>query len=180
MEINVTHPIRATQLAIDSFARQKHGHGVVILISSIAAQLPLLPTPIYSASKAAISAFTRSLANLEPTRNIRVSAVAPGVVKTPIWTADKLVWVDEKVDEWVPIENIVKTMMDLITDAKLVGGTVLEVGLDHVRALKGYEDALPSGRGHTVAQLGSAVADVYGLLDSNFGKNRTTKEGQTA
>ena len=93
--------MRATQLALNAFQRQKLGHGVVVLISSIAAQLPLLPTPMYSASKAAISAFARSLGGLEASRNIRVVAVAPGVVKTPIWTADKLSWVNEEVDAWV-------------------------------------------------------------------------------
>jgi NAD(P)-dependent dehydrogenase (short-subunit alcohol dehydrogenase family) len=89
IDINFTHPIRTTQLAIDYFIRQKLGHGVVVLISSIAAQMPLLPIPLYTTSKHAISGFTRSLAHLEPTLNIRVNAVAPGTVLTPIWSSEK-------------------------------------------------------------------------------------------
>jgi 3-hydroxybutyrate dehydrogenase len=51
---------------------------------------------MYCASKAAISSFCRSLGYLEPEFGIRVNAVAPGVVKTPIWTQDKLRLVDEE------------------------------------------------------------------------------------
>ena len=72
LDLNIQHPIRATQLAIDYFQRQGHGHGVVVHISSIAAQMALLPTPMYVASKHAISGFVRSLADLEPRLNIRV------------------------------------------------------------------------------------------------------------
>ena len=62
----------------------------MILISSIAAQLPILPIPLYAASKAAISSFARSMAELEPKYGIRVNAVAPGLVKTPIWNEEEL------------------------------------------------------------------------------------------
>jgi 3-hydroxybutyrate dehydrogenase len=56
---------------------------------------------MYAASKHAMTGLTRSLADLEPKLNIRVNAVAPGCVKTPFWTADKLTWVNEDVDSWV-------------------------------------------------------------------------------
>ncbi|KJY00665.1 hypothetical protein TI39_contig319g00007 [Zymoseptoria brevis] len=83
-DININHPIRATQLAIDYFVRQGLGSGSVCLISSIAAQMTLLPMPLYCASKHAISAFTRFMALLEPAKNIRITAVASGIVKTPL------------------------------------------------------------------------------------------------
>lgn len=170
LDLNVTHPIRATQLAIDYFKRQGLGHGVVILISSIAAQLPLLPTPLYSASKHAISGFVRCLGNLEPSINVRVSGIAPGLVKTPIWTKDKLSWVDEKTDEWVSAEQVAKVMLDLIQSAEHVGGTILEVGVDRVRSITELNDPGPEGRGHTVQGLGAAFGEVYGLIEQNFGK----------
>ena len=63
IDINITHPIRLTQLAISHFL--KHNiPGVVVHISSIAAQRPHLPCPIYVAAKHAISGFVRSLAQL--------------------------------------------------------------------------------------------------------------------
>ena len=51
---------------------------------------------MYCASKAAISSFCRSVGCLEQMLGVRVNAVAPGVVKTPIWTEDKLRIVDEE------------------------------------------------------------------------------------
>lgn len=169
-DINITHPVRATQLAIDYFTRQKLNHGVVVLFSSIAAQLPLLPTPLYSASKHAISGFIRCLGHLEPTINVRVNGVAPGLVKTPIWTDDKLKWVDENVDEWVTTKQVVETIIDLITNKDHVGGTILEVGADRVRPVTELNDPGPDGKGHTVQGLGTAFASVYDQIGKNFGK----------
>lgn len=171
-DLNITHPVRATQLAIDYFKRQKLNHGVVVLISSIAAQLPLLPTPLYSASKHAISGFVRCLGHLEPTINIRVNGVAPGVVKTPIWTEDKLSWVDDEVDKWVTTKQVADTIVDLITNKEHVGGTILEVGVDSVRHVTELNDAGPEGRGHTVQGLGKAFEGVYGLIEQNFGRDK--------
>ena len=170
IDLNVTHPIRATQVAIDFFLRQKLGHGVVLLISSIAAQLPLLPIPLYTSSKHAISGFTRSLGHLEETLNIRVNGIAPGVVKTPIWSAQKSAWVDESVDVWVTVDKVVDVMIDLITKPDLVGGTVLEVGVDAVRPVSELNDPGPNGRGHTVAKVADGYASVYGQIEQNFGK----------
>lgn len=170
LEINITHPIRATQLAIDSFIRQKLGHGVVIIISSIAAQMTPLPCPMYSASKHAMSGFCRSLAHLEPTINIRVSAVAPGVVKTPIWTEDKVKWIDEKEDTWVTAARVAEVMLDLVQKEENIGGTVLEVGVERVRRVEGLNDPGPEGKGFTVTKMGDGYADVYQSIESNFGK----------
>lgn len=141
IEINVTHPIRATQLALDIFKRQ--GHGVVLLIASIAAQMALIPAPLYAASKAAISSFTRSLGPLEQHSNIRVSAVAPAVVKTPIWTADRAAWVDESVDSWIGPKRIADVMLRVVQEAEFVGGTVLEIGYEITRRVEGLGDPGP-------------------------------------
>ncbi|KAG6009979.1 hypothetical protein E4U21_000750 [Claviceps maximensis] len=169
IDVNVTHPIRATQLAIDCFRRQDLGHGVVVLITSIAAQIALLPAPLYCAGKHAISGFVRSLAGLEPGMNIRVNAVAPGTIKTPIWR-EKLEWFHEGVDEWVPVEKVADVILDLITNRDHVGGTILEVGLDRVRAVQELNDPGPSGPGLTARGVGAAVENTLKLIDRHFGK----------
>ncbi|KAF8860279.1 NAD(P)-binding protein [Acephala macrosclerotiorum] len=66
------------------------GHGVILIVSSTAGQSDILGAPMYAASKHAMNRFTRSPAELEPKSNIRVNAVPPGCVKTPLWTNDKL------------------------------------------------------------------------------------------
>lgn len=133
--------------------------------------MALIPTPLYAASKAAISSFTRSLALLEPQLNIRVNAVAPGIVKTPIWTADKLAWVDEEVDTWVTTERVAQVMLDLVQDEKYPGGTVLEVGAEEVRQIEILNDPGSQWKkGHSVGKVAGAVGDVFGLINTEFGK----------
>ncbi|OAP59729.1 hypothetical protein AYL99_07027 [Fonsecaea erecta] len=82
-----------------------------------------------------MSDFARSLAGMEPQFNIRVNVMAPGCVKTPLWTSDKLTWFDEQTDAWVPADKVAQTIVDLITKKENIGGTVLEVGANRVRQL---------------------------------------------
>jgi 3-hydroxybutyrate dehydrogenase len=125
---------------------------------------------MYSASKHAISGFTRCLAHLEPTLNIRVSAVAPGIVDTPIWTEEKRKWFDETQDTWVTPARIAEVMLDVVQKAEYVGGTVLEIGAEEVRLVEGLNDPGPAGKGHSVTKLGEAYAGVYEKIEANFGK----------
>ena len=168
--MSISHPVRATQLAIDYFKRQKLGHGVVVLISSIAAQLAMLPLPLYTTSKHAISGFVRCLGPLEPSLNIRVNCVAPGIVKTPMWSHDRLCWVDESVDEWISGERVADAIVDLITNKEHVGGTVLEVGVESMRPVAALNDPGPQGKGFTGQGIGAAFEEVFPLIESNFGK----------
>ncbi|KAE9364235.1 NAD(P)-binding protein [Stipitochalara longipes BDJ] len=169
-DININHPVRATQLSIDSFVHQKLGHGVVIIISSTAAQAAFLPAPMYVASKHAMSGFTRSLADFEPKLNICVNAVAPGRVKTPLWTQEKLNWVDESYDRWVIAKQVANVMLGLITNQKNVGGTVLEFEADKVRPVYESNDPGPREKGLTLAEIAGATTDVYNLIDAQYGK----------
>jgi hypothetical protein len=54
------------------------------------------------------------MAELEPKYGIRVNAVAPGLVKTPIWNEEELAWVDESVDTWVARERVAGVMLELV------------------------------------------------------------------
>ena len=139
-------------------------------ISSIAAQMALYPTPLYATSKHAISGFVRSLAPLEQDLNIRVNAVAPGIVKTPLWTEEKLVWVDEKVDKWVTTTEVANTLLKLVTDEDLVGGTVLEVAAGgKTRQVTELNDPGYGSEGHTVSGAADVFANVKVLVRENFG-----------
>jgi 3-hydroxybutyrate dehydrogenase len=172
LDINVNHPIRATQLAIDSFKRQKLGHSSVVLISSIAAQSANFTAPLYTASKWAISGFVRSVSHLEKFMNVRVTAVAPGIVKTPLWKTSTLKdAVDEEVDTLVLPEQIAQIMLDLIQKEENVGGTILEVGADDVRRVERLNDPGPQGKkGCTVSKVLNVYVDTEKLIESEFGK----------
>jgi 3-hydroxybutyrate dehydrogenase len=171
LDINVTHPIRMTQLAISHFISHKKP-GVVTHISSIAGQKSFFPTPVYVATKHAISGFVRSLAPLETPpsnsllRSIRVNAVAPGVIKTPLWTEspEKLKMIDQSADEWVTPEEVAQVMVDLIEKKENVGGTILEVGKGKVRRVEALNDPGPEGSGHTISNAESEEKEIWERL----------------
>ncbi|KAH8901522.1 NAD(P)-binding protein [Thozetella sp. PMI_491] len=174
MDINLTHPIRCTQTAIGHFIEQNRP-GVVVHISSIAAQRPVLSCPLYVAAKFGISGFVRSLAPLETPPNtqlppIRVNCVAPGVIKTPLWTEhpEKLKWIDPERDEWVTAEDVADVMLDLVQKPEYVGGTVLEVGKDQVRKVEVLNDPGPKGAGHTVSAAKRGEEEVWDRLTGSW------------
>jgi len=78
-DLNVLGLILATQEAAKHFGNRG---GAVINISSVAADLAPPTTAVYSATKAAVNAITRSLAQELGPRKIRVNSVNPGMVET--------------------------------------------------------------------------------------------------
>jgi 3-hydroxybutyrate dehydrogenase len=107
LDINITHPIRVTQLAITHFMNKAgcspENPKTIVHIASIAGEMASLPVPMYHASKWAIHGFVRSMGDLEAKYGIRVAAVLPGVVKTPLWTdhPEKSKAFNEEKDVWV-------------------------------------------------------------------------------
>ncbi|OLN82438.1 15-hydroxyprostaglandin dehydrogenase [NAD(+)] protein-like protein [Colletotrichum chlorophyti] len=160
LDINVNHPIRSTQLAISYWLHPKQVTDAdlppvakaspqnpkrIVHISSVAGQVPNINAPLYAASKFAITGFVRSLGQLEATDGVRVNAVAPGVVCTPLWTEhpEKLVNLDEDQDGWVTPQEVAEAMLRCVVDDALVGGTILEVGKDNTRVVEVFNDPGP-------------------------------------
>lgn len=129
--------------------------------------------PLYSASKAAISHFVRGMEFMEPAYNIRINAVAPGNVKTTLWTdAGRDVYHDEqKGDVWVTPDRVAKIMLDLVTKPEYVGGSVWEVSFDSVRKVEMLNDPGPdwTAKGLTLANVGVAQGELAELVGTNFG-----------
>jgi 3-oxoacyl-[acyl-carrier protein] reductase len=78
-DLNVLGLLLATQEAIKHFSS---GGGSIVNISSVAATQAPPTASVYSATKAAVNAITRSLAQELGPRNIRVNAVNPGMIET--------------------------------------------------------------------------------------------------
>ena len=160
LDICLTHPIRTTQLAIAAWLSPKPGQQKVsptnpkriVHVSSIAAQTSALTVPLYIASKHALSGFVRSLAGLDGL-GMRVNGVAPGVIKTPLWTEhpEKLKLVDERQDDWASTEEVATAMLKMLEEETMVGGTILEVGHNQTRIVQALNDPGPSGSGNTVS-----------------------------
>lgn len=196
LDINLTHPIRATQLAISHFLSSSNKNNSspksIVHISSIAGQVTPLPAPIYNATKHGINGFVRSLAPLDSRLGIRVTGVAPGVIKTPLWTEapEKLRLIAED-DAWVTPEFVADVMVSLVEnetvrvsagsgaagsrlssgDARegtrevaVEGGMVLEVAKGRVRVVEQFNDLGPSGEGNTVGNMRVAEEEIFERL----------------
>ena len=62
----------------------RKNRGAIINLSSVAALMGLEVAPHYSAAKGAILAFTRAVARDAASRGIRVNAICPGYIDTPM------------------------------------------------------------------------------------------------
>ncbi|KAI5196460.1 NAD(P)-binding protein [Aureobasidium subglaciale] len=170
LDINLTHPIRASQLAIQVFLSQQSRASPqnpkrIVMISSVAGEGASLLVPLYCAAKHAIIGFTRSLAGLDEKFGIRVTACCPGIIKTPLWTdnPDKMKYFDETKDLWATPEEVAETLLTLVEHEEMVGGTILEVGHKVTRNVPMFNN--PGPKGAALAASGQPAL-IEGLLDS--------------
>lgn len=80
LNVNLMGTINCTHNAVKEMIKQKSGS--IINISSMWGNVGASCEVIYSASKGAINAFTKALAKELAPSNIRVNAIAPGVIDT--------------------------------------------------------------------------------------------------
>ena len=78
-DLNVLGLVLASQQAAKHFGSQG---GSIVNISSVVAHSPAATASVYSATKAAVDAITKSLAKELGPRKIRVNSVNPGMVET--------------------------------------------------------------------------------------------------
>ena len=71
-----------TREALRLMARRNRG--AIVNLSSVAALMGLEQVPHYSAAKGGILSFTRAVAREVASRNIRVNAICPGYIDTPM------------------------------------------------------------------------------------------------
>jgi NAD(P)-dependent dehydrogenase (short-subunit alcohol dehydrogenase family) len=77
--------VRGAYFAIQQILPLMSTGGSIVLTTSVAADLGLASSSIYSASKAALSSLARTLANELSVRGIRVNEISPGPIETPIF-----------------------------------------------------------------------------------------------
>lgn len=81
--IDLTAVIDATRLAVRKM-RLSGNPGVIINTASMIGLWPMPSAPVYAAAKAGVVNFSRSLAYLAQESNIRVNAICPELVDTPM------------------------------------------------------------------------------------------------
>jgi NAD(P)-dependent dehydrogenase (short-subunit alcohol dehydrogenase family) len=86
-QTNVLGLIELTRTALPLLEKSK---GTIVNVASTVGDEPFANMSVYSASKAAVLALTRAWAQELAARGVRVNAVSPGPIETPIFAPDKL------------------------------------------------------------------------------------------
>jgi NAD(P)-dependent dehydrogenase (short-subunit alcohol dehydrogenase family) len=82
--VNIAGFFHITQLAVAEMEKQGSGHIVQITTSLVDHAMADVPSVLASLTKGGLAAATKSLAIEYAKRGIRVNAVSPGVIKTPM------------------------------------------------------------------------------------------------
>lgn len=140
--VNSVEAVRAGLLA--------SGKGVIVLIGSVNG-LTALGHPIYSASKAALVSYTRSLAVEFGPQGLRANIICPGTVRTPAWQSrmDKNPEVFERLQKWYPLRRV--------SDPDDIAGVALFLASDAARMITGatipVDGGLMAGNAVMTAEL---------------------------
>jgi len=108
-----------TREALRLMSRQNRG--AIVNMSSVAGLMGLENVPHYSAAKAGILGFTRAVAREVGSRNIRVNAICPGFIDTPMTQQmsplmRQAVTMRTPLGRWAEPEEVAKTAPFLASD----------------------------------------------------------------
>ena len=118
----------------------------VILNTSVVSHEGIANGSVYAATKAAMRSFTRSMALELVGRNIRVNAVAPGPIATPI--ISRMGIPKDAVDE-ITKSLIATVPMKRVGTSEEVAGTVAFLASSDASYITGVEIDVDGGRGQT-------------------------------
>lgn len=127
--VNLTAPIHLTAAAIGVMQGQESG-GQIVNVASVAALKASPKLAVYSATKAGLIAYTKSVAAEYAAKRIRANAICPGAVQTGL--ANRLMWA--MIQKSVPLgklqsaEEVASLAAWLISeDARHVTGSVFSL-----------------------------------------------------
>lgn len=97
MNVNINGVLRSVRAVLPYMTAQKSGD--ILVTSSISGFVDIHWEPVYSASKHAVQSFVHTLRRQVAPHNIRVGAVAPGMVANELWGFEDQAEIDAKVKE---------------------------------------------------------------------------------
>jgi NAD(P)-dependent dehydrogenase (short-subunit alcohol dehydrogenase family) len=128
LAVNLTGFFNITQLAIAEMEKRRGGHVVQITTSLVDHAVAGVPSVLASLTKGGLNAATKSLAIEYAKRGIRVNAVSPGIVKTPMHPAEThaQLGAQHPMGRMAEISDVVGAILYLET-AGFVTGEILHV-----------------------------------------------------
>ena len=125
---NVSGFFHMTQRAIETMNKQRHGHVVTITTSLVDQPMAAIPSVLASLTKGSLNAATRSLAIECARSGVRVNAVSPGIIKTPMHPpeAHQTLALTHPLGRMGEVSEIVDAVIYLET-AEFVTGEILHV-----------------------------------------------------
>ena len=97
MDVNIDGVLRGVHAVLPHMMAQKAGD--ILVTSSISGHVDIHWEPVYSASKHAIQGFVHTLRRQVAGHNIRVGAIAPGMVANELWGFTEPVKIAEMVEK---------------------------------------------------------------------------------
>ena len=143
VNIDLTAVIDATRIAVREM-RRGGKPGVIINTASMGGLLPMPDSPVYAAAKAGVVNFSRSLGYLAADSNIRVNAICPSFVDTPLVRRsgeERMQEVGRLVGGILEPEDIAAGVIELIEDDSRFGSVMrvtIRGGRDFVREVRPF------------------------------------------
>ena len=174
MQINAEHPIKLTRIAMRS-SLGANKPCVVLITASSAGLVGTYGAALYCASKHAVVGFTKSMRQADVDENVKVVCVCPGIVATPLWTAEAAKNVAAQFsytdDIALTADEVAQAMRELIEDGKYAGGAVLRMSKGNLREVVDVEQV-------TAVDMARKawIEGTYKPVREHFGKERGAKK----
>ncbi|KAH7020413.1 hypothetical protein EDB80DRAFT_563544 [Ilyonectria destructans] len=125
--VNTIGSTRLAQIAIDYWQQHPDIQGNILFIASMGGYLHSIHTPLYFASKAAIVSLVKSLGGLKEVLGIRMAAVCPGPVLTPIFEQEYCKDRLQAGDVALTAEQCAEFVLQVLQEPQYGNGNIMEV-----------------------------------------------------
>ena len=115
MDVNIDGVLRGVHAVLPHMMAQKSGD--ILVTSSISGFVDIHWEPVYSASKHAIQGFVHTLRRQVAGHNIRVGAIAPGMVANELWGFTEPAQIAEMVEKHASLtsEDVVEAVIFMLS-----------------------------------------------------------------
>lgn len=113
----------------------------------------------------------------EPLTGVKITTICPGLVNTPLFTADKIEQYSFHENKALSPDNVAKNMLELIQQKKYGCGTVLELSMAGTRVVPEWNIPPPSaeGTGQNENEQAAGLKALLGPIQDKLGLEKRAK-----